>query len=601
VTSIDYVKRPEVLRALETLVWDVVVVDEAHGVSGRSDRRAAAEVLGARARTLVMLTATPHSGDDEAFRRLCGIGDLGDGFPIAVFRRTRVDAGFPSSRRTAWLTVAPSGAEAEMHRALMEYARLVWRENRDSSPAARLAILVLLRRAASSAGSLARSLERRLQLLARPADDGACQPGLPFGGEPEDDEPGTELAAPGLRQWDVEQSILRTILRLACDARGRESKMRAVRRLLRRSGERAIVFTEYRDTLASLSRQLAEFDCAELHGGLPAAERRRTVEQFAAGDRRVLLATDAASEGLNLHEGCRLVINLELPWTPVRLEQRVGRVDRIGQRHRVHQVLLVAAGTVEQSTVAAVVRERAAHVGRTLEAMRVRNVGEHEIAERVFNSASPSRVVSAADSLPVGVVALHLRDAAMADARRAHRARALGCPPHTDPGRRPFAAATHRQARRGCWAFRVGVITADGDCLCETILGACYTVHGPVPGAAAGLRRHLDRSREALSPLLRPWQQALLDRVASAVSPSTSLATARETAIVDELRRQQGRLAAALLQPALFDRRVERDRSEQNTVFDETVARCHEHLARLSHRGSLASAPAEPAFALIRR
>jgi hypothetical protein len=277
-------------------------------------------------------------------------------------------------------------------------------------------------------------------------------------------------------------------------------------------------------------------------------------------------------------------------------------VDRIGQRHRVHQVLLVAAGTVEQSTVAAVVRERAAHAGRTLEAMRVRNAGEHEIAERVFGSDSRSRVVStAADSLPDGVVALHLRDAAMADARRAHMARALGYPPQTDPRNRPFAAATHRRARRGCWAFRVGVTTADGDCLWETILGVCYTVHGPVPGAATGLRRHLDRSREALSPFLRPWQQALVDRVASAVAPSTSLAVARETAIADELRRQQGRLAAALLQPALFDRRVERDRSEQNTVFDEAVAHCHEHLARLSHRESLAAGPAEPAFALIRR
>ena len=66
----------------------------------------------------------------------------------------------------------------------------------------------------------------------------------------------------------------------------------------------------------------------------------------------MLLATDAASEGLNLQHRCRLVVHLEVPWTPTRIEQRVGRVDRIGQSRTVHQVLLVAGGTVEESRVA---------------------------------------------------------------------------------------------------------------------------------------------------------------------------------------------------------------------------------------------------------
>jgi hypothetical protein len=61
----------------------------------------------------------------------------------------------------------------------------------------------------------------------------------------------------------------------------------------------------------------------------------------------VLLATDAAGEGLNLHDACRLVVNLELPWNPMRIEQRIGRVDRIGQRRRVHACHLVAARTAE--------------------------------------------------------------------------------------------------------------------------------------------------------------------------------------------------------------------------------------------------------------
>jgi superfamily II DNA/RNA helicase len=76
-------------------------------------------------------------------------------------------------------------------------------------------------------------------------------------------------------------------------------------------------------------------------------DRRAAIERFTSGAARVLLATDAAGEGLNLQAGCRIVVNLELPWNPTRLEQRIGRVDRIGQRRTVHAFHLIARGTGE--------------------------------------------------------------------------------------------------------------------------------------------------------------------------------------------------------------------------------------------------------------
>ena len=89
-TSTDYIKRPEVIRALEPVVWDLLVVDEAHGIAGASDRHDAAALLARRARVVVMLTATPHSGDDAAFARLLtSVGDLEHSFPLCIFRRTR--------------------------------------------------------------------------------------------------------------------------------------------------------------------------------------------------------------------------------------------------------------------------------------------------------------------------------------------------------------------------------------------------------------------------------------------------------------------------------------------------------------------------------
>ncbi len=76
VASIDFAKRPEVRRDVEHVRWDAVVVDEAHGAAGDSERRAAAHAFAVRARFVLLLTATPHSGDARAFRALCGIGAL---------------------------------------------------------------------------------------------------------------------------------------------------------------------------------------------------------------------------------------------------------------------------------------------------------------------------------------------------------------------------------------------------------------------------------------------------------------------------------------------------------------------------------------------
>jgi hypothetical protein len=84
-----------------------------------------------------------------------------------------------------------------------------------------------------------------------------------------------------------------------------------------------------------------------LHGGLTRDERLAVVRQFTRGGGRLLLATDAGGEGLNLQSACRLVINLELPWNPMRLEQRIGRVDRIGQRRPVHVIHLIARDSDE--------------------------------------------------------------------------------------------------------------------------------------------------------------------------------------------------------------------------------------------------------------
>jgi superfamily II DNA or RNA helicase len=350
IASVDYVKRVEVLPAVRACSWELVVVDEAHGVAGDSDRRAAVQALASRASYVLLLTATPHNGNRDAFRSLCDLGSI-DATPLAVFRRTRLDVGLGITRRIHVVRIQPSRSELRMHALVSRYGEALRADVRGELRGdALLALSVLHKRAFSSAWSLARSVERRIDALASGADASGEQLVLPLGDFSGDlvraDEPPAWPHELRLADANLERRLLTALLDTAGTASAAETKVRRLNALLRRTHEPAVVFTEYRDTLGHLERQLAR-PAIVLHGGLTRDERSAVLAEFAASPSSVLLATDAASEGLNLQARCRIVVNLELPWNPMRLEQRIGRVDRIGQARVVHAFHLVAAGTGE--------------------------------------------------------------------------------------------------------------------------------------------------------------------------------------------------------------------------------------------------------------
>jgi ERCC4-related helicase len=617
ITSIDFVKRPEVIRSLEALVWDLVILDEAHQLTGRTDRATAIRAVAERARALVMLTATPHSGDDDEFARLTGIGDVGGRFPLVVFRRTRHDAGLAQARRTTWLRVRPTPAEHDLHAALMTYARAVWRSRGASEPAARLAMAVLTRRACSSAGALARSIERRLELLATDSTAMASQLALPFGDR--DDDAALALDAPGLADPDEERDILRRLLRLAHAAALQESKPTVLQRFLRRAREPAIVFTEYRDTLGILAAALSSFTPIELHGALTWSERRDVVREFTRGEARLLLATDAAGEGLNLHQRCRLVINLELPWTPLRLEQRVGRVERIGQRKPVHAIHLIAAGTAEEATVLTLLR-RMRSVSAAVEAMRPPPLREQDVAAAVFEAETRDRTHASLDAPSPAVtgsrpdvgaafrrpaetrlIVPDLRSAAITEARRLACVRALVMPGRTLPDRgRPFATRLRRRTSFGCCCiYRCGFLGANQELLWETLVGIAAAPDRVAPASAEALRAQLAGAHDRFSPRLRREHEAMLARFIETQGVPARMAIAREQAIIQSLIDRQSRMAADLVQRALFDRRAERASAAQAEVLREAVERCE---ARLRDVGGIEQATTtgpDLAFAVV--
>jgi superfamily II DNA or RNA helicase len=599
ITSVDYVKRPEVIRSLESLIWDVAVFDEAHALSGGSARAAAATALAKRSRVVVMLSATPHSGDDAAFARLCALGELPGEPPLLLFRRTRKDAGLSVARRTTWFRVRTSAAELEMHRALEQYARLVCAQHGDRATGGRLAMTVLVKRACSSAASLARSLERRLLLLTHTSPDFETQLGLPFEhSEAADEEPLAALATAGLGDLSEERGHLQRILALARDASIDESKLRALQRLLRRSGEPTIIFTEYRDTLARIASALPDdVKAVRLHGGLTSLERRDALREFTCGSARLLLATDAASEGLNLHHRCRLVVNLELPWSPLRLEQRVGRVDRIGQPARVHALYLVGGATAEQHTVSRLL-ERMVQAGSALSEPAV--TGEEEIAGAVLGfrltPLNPHRrnspLVRSENAAP------DLRSAAIQEANRVATARSLLQHAAREPDTRPFVTVLRRRSRhlshRCYWAFRVSVTDSVRDVLWRSVVAVETTT--PPLRTADVIRAVTEMASTAVERAVRDRHPDLLAGCLSLAEQCGELCRARERRISGELERTRARLTGS--QRGLFDRRAERVTAAQSAVLDEALERCASRLRDLHIATPLTVGPLELVFAV---
>ncbi|HTM02284.1 MAG TPA: helicase-related protein [Vicinamibacterales bacterium] len=594
VTSVDFVKRPEVMRALEGMVWDVLVLDEAHNLASRSERAAAADALAQRARHVVMLSATPHSGDADAFNRLCAIGDRQGRFPLLLFRRTRTDAGMPVQRHMHWLRVQPSPGERDMHHAMLAYARRAWLDSTGNQAGARLAISILLRRAASSAVSLERSIERRLALLRSEGPLSITQLALPFDmAAVDDDEPLAALAFPALKNSDEEERYLERILSLARLASGDESKVRAVHRLLGRTREPLLIFTEYRDTLVRLRQSLDLRTrrplIAELHGGMARAERADAERSFTAGAVEVLLATDAASEGLNLHHRCRCVISLEAPWNPVRLEQRIGRVDRIGQQRRVHAIQLVAAGTADFD-VARRLRQRAARAADAL----TQPVTELDVADAVMTGAD----IAEPSSAPAGTfVRPDLRDRATAEAAHIDVSRRISAPAVLLPPRPVIATSRRKPLRQVILALEL-VLSDD----------AGVPVWSMLVGLGGPFARQIFGSVETAVPAIA-WEQHaqvlagisdhVVSRARTTLEPLLQVAATRERAIVTLVRQRHARIAADLLQAGLFDHRTERRAAAQTAVLEEALGRCNARLDTLARLAGLAAEAPALRFAIV--
>ena len=366
---------------LVTAGWDLIIIDEAHRLGGSTDnvaRYRLGDSLAKASPFLLLLSATPHQGKSDAFRRLIRFLDpdaLDDDAPVtrsvvAPFvirteKRKAIDAdGDPlfKPRVTQVVRVGWDASRAEqraLYDAVTEYVRVGYNQAmREKKTAIGFLMILMQRLVTSSTAAIRTALERRLDVLVSKPDqlmlasDADASEWQELDGDAQLDAAFSTFAG-ALRNERAEVELLLSSARM-CEARGPDVKAEALlswfHALEREAGDprlKFLVFTEFVPTQAMLATYLRghgyQVEC--LNGSL-GMDARRSVQEAFAGDAQVLVSTDAGGEGLNL-QFCHVVVNFDLPWNPMKIEQRIGRVDRIGQTSVVRALNFSLEDTVE--------------------------------------------------------------------------------------------------------------------------------------------------------------------------------------------------------------------------------------------------------------
>lgn len=326
------------------------------------------------------------------------------------------------------LTQGPISEQA-LYDQTTEYLRHIYnRAKLLNKTAAQLVLGVFQRRMASSTYALLRSLERRLQRLESVIDDviagkidllklakKAAQLSIeddPFEAHTADEEAGDNgqeanerseeeilgsFVATTISDLETEKEYVSNLLALAHKVQdlGHESKFERLRAVIedqRFRDEKLLVFTEHRDTLTYLKGRLEGLgftgQVASIHGGMNYLARGHQVEFFKQpveqGGARIMVCTDAAGEGINL-QFCWVMANYDVPWNPARLEQRMGRIHRYGQRHSEVFILNLIAGKTREGKVVKVLLDKLELIRKELKSEKV-----YDVIGRVFQGASIS-------------------------------------------------------------------------------------------------------------------------------------------------------------------------------------------------------------------
>ncbi|HIP91348.1 MAG TPA: DUF3883 domain-containing protein [Methanothermococcus okinawensis] len=402
ITSIDFAKQEDILKSLENVSWDLVIVDEAHKMAAyiygkrrkETGRYKLGKVLSRTSDHLLFLTATPHKGDPENFKLLMDLlmpGFFPDYESLENFLKNRDSAlfirrlkedlrdfdGKPLFTKRYPITVkfSLSDKEWKLYYRVTQYVREIYNKIMVEYSKRRniaFALTILQRRMASSTYALLQSLKRRKNRLEELVRKGRRESyrniwdlDVDFEEDIDDVERWkreerweTLTVAEDIEELEGEIKILKELIRLCEEILGEEEEVKLKKLKETIDGvfgevdensvnPKILIFTESKDTLEYLVEKLKGwgYNVTYIHGGMKMMERIEKVREFRE-DCEIMVATEAAGEGINL-QFCNVMINYDIPWNPNRLEQRMGRIHRYGQRKDVYIFNFVAENTQE--------------------------------------------------------------------------------------------------------------------------------------------------------------------------------------------------------------------------------------------------------------
>jgi SNF2 family DNA or RNA helicase len=393
ITSIDYIKQDHVKPMLRDVEWDLIIFDEAHKLSKTEDKETqrykVGKMLADNCENLLLLTATPHNGDRYRFWKLLQLIDkymFKDPDMISTERLRDVmvrrgkenilDAeGNPvfKNRNIDTLPVSFTEEEQELYDAVTAYVENEYNvAKNDGRNAIGFAMVILQKRMVSSIDAIHKSLRRRRDALSAEHEELTSEDEEKYEEYLEDPDTLESSEREELEDKIIEGAVVnkdpellqQEIDRLddlvdqaealrenRIDSKGEKLKEMVEKILDENSDERILIFTEYRDTLEYLKEDvLSEFKeeglITEIHGDVNMHLRQEREELFRQGEKQIMLATDAAGEGINL-QFAHIMFNYDLPWNPNRIDQRIGRLHRYGQDQVVQIYNLLVEDTRE--------------------------------------------------------------------------------------------------------------------------------------------------------------------------------------------------------------------------------------------------------------
>lgn len=379
IVSVDTLKNDAQYRHyLEQCHWDVIVIDECHNVANAgSERNRLASLLSRTCDSLIMTSATPHNGRPESFANLMNmleptaIADSTDytaedisGLFVRRFKKDiedQVKGQF--SERKVYIKEIDASPEEEAFFERLAKAKFHTLDRGWSNDA--LYRIGLLKGFLSSPDACMQTIDGRIIRVQKRLDKLEGRSGSENDVDGEEDVvsalvKNADKKALFIQDFTDDLTTLNELKTLTANVNGKSFKkynllvklLRDINAIGKSGSPRVIIFSERIATLQYLfdhlksDLKLDDDAIVQFHAGLPDVDQQEIVESFGKEDSpmRILLASDVASEGVNLHYACHLMIHFDIPWSLITLEQRNGRIDRFGQTEPplIHYLLTVS-------------------------------------------------------------------------------------------------------------------------------------------------------------------------------------------------------------------------------------------------------------------